>query len=402
MMPPLSTIPLALLPAVLILPLAVADVFIRNNERLDRQLYAISFFLAFFLSSIKLYYGTDIFMYAYLYDNVGSPLTILISGNSFNFEPAYVMFTSICKQLGFNFWTYTFIINAIYFYAIHSIFKRITKHKVFALFILCVLDVNLIFFELRECLAVAFFLFSFIKYEKKQYVLCLLFCLLSIFTHKSAAFCIFICAIAAMLTSPQLNKQSLSVVVIILTLSIVFSLSSVAIFTLDILPFGQSVQDSITHHLSYPRRFQTIYFVYILWGLFLYTHYSDSTSNPFVQNVILLFTILIACFYQHWFFLVRFRSYFLPIMLIYAFSVEGKQNQNKVLTTILLTLAIFINSIIFIRGFWMSNYYSESHINDTTTIFDLRHHPEEEIKDKNYKKTSYFFKYEYQINQLDK
>ena len=398
--PPISSLPLALFPTAILLPMSVADM-LWHGKRFSQQLYVVAFLLTYAIVCSKFYYGTDVCIYTAIYDTIESPIEVLKGNSAHEYARFFLFVTSLCKSLHFNFWAYTVLLTTIYFAAIAPLFQKIQKHKVFALFVLCYMDVNLIFFEFRETLSVALIIFAYLSLEKKHYPSFCLLCALSALSHKSAIFCVGIFLIAILLSRKPISKSSYAATIILMISSIVFTLSTIAIFLLKFLPAATSAQASILHHFSYPRRIQTIYVLYVLWGVYLYFHHKDSTSSPFTATLVLIFTLIIAFTYEHWFFIARFRSYFLPIMIVYALNMEGEQTRNKQISSVLLVIVIYLHALIFSRGFWVSNYISTSHINDTSTIFDLRHKTEEQIRRENERKAGLFFKYEYQVDHIN-
>lgn len=372
------------------------ELFFPRERRISTQLFNISVFVVFFINAIKYYYGPDVLLYIPIYEKVEDPWTILTRGTHLiDYEIGFVFYCSIIKALGFSFWFMTFFIVSLYFYSIYKLFTRLDSFKTFALFILISLDSNLIIFEFRQCIAVSLFILSVLAFFEGKILKYLLLSLLSVLFHKSAVFAVFITFFVFLFKNNSFSKKKYLYLLILLVLFTFFSFKGILISVIEVLPVGESAIHSIEHHLSVGRKIQTIFFVYFFSIYSIYYYQSENMTKKKNQELIFIVFLIIAIFYQYWFFLNRFKSYFVPFMIVYVISEIQNGFSKRIIYKQLLVLSVYFFFCCYFRGLWESNKYSKNKVLESSTIFSLIGDSEEHIKMKNIQKASYFFTYEY-------
>jgi hypothetical protein len=353
--------------------------------------------------SIKYYFGPDIFLYIPLYDKVESPWYILKYGTSVSthFEIGYVFFCSVLKYIGISFWGISFIITSIYFYVIYKLFNYLSDYKIFALFLLVLLDYNLLFYEFRQCLAVAFFILSFLSFKNKKYFKYLLYTIGAILVHKSAIIMCSLMFISLNIKYIKINNKIYFIISILLVFFAFIGMDTFLKIILDLLPLNSNVLHSIIHHLSETKNFQLILIIYFLTICCIIYYNNFNTEDPQWQKwhwIALVFFILVVLLYQYWFLFNRIRSYFLPFILVYCINIINGSRVRPVLYKQILVFCLYLYSINYIHSYYKGQESFKSGVGKSSTIFDLRKKSEEQIKKENLEKAKKYWKDEYIVN----
>jgi hypothetical protein len=142
----------------------------------------------------------------------------------------------------------TAIISTIYFYSLHFFLQKISEKRIFALFLIVVLDYNLIFAAFRQCLAVSFFMLTILAYIDKKYFKAIIFFILLLLMHKSAFFASIFFIIAISLNSYNANRANYYLLTALLFLFVFFSFSDIILFFVLKLNLPGSIVASVKHH----------------------------------------------------------------------------------------------------------------------------------------------------------
>ena len=388
---------------IILFALSLTDFIYPRQEKLHKQMYAIAFGLTYFLFTIKYYYGGDIIFYSHLYDSIASPVVLLsdpsnkLLGNYM--EPGFLLFLSTLKHLGFSFWMMTAIVSTIYFYAIYLLFKKIPSKKTFALLILVVLDFNLIFATFRQCLAVSFFIFMLLAYIDKKYWKSILFLILALSMHKSTLFACAFLVIALTLKSYKSTKHNYYFLIVLLFLFSLFSFSDTIRFILEKTNASEWIIFSVEHHLLLAQRLQSIfvlYFITIFTVAFYYRNEEDTgREKRIIQWVSFVALLMVVVLYQYWYLLTRFRSFFIPIVLVFVFRLlhEHKAKYIWFRQGAVICIYLLFSALITRRAIEQNNL--ESGIYDTSTIFSRITKSEEQIKKEQLRKANIFWSKEF-------
>ena len=383
---------------VVLLLLSLVELSFTKHKVLCDQLFHIAFAFTVFWVGIKYYIGPDIFSYVPFYETI-QPFKDIISGHyKGSFEIGFAIFCSFFKSIGFSFWGMTVVITAIYFAAIYKVFKQLKSYRILALFILMLLDANLVLYQFRECLAVSFYLLMVLFLFKKKYIASILMFVMAAAVHKSGLFMCIGTFIVYELRFIKIDKQAYIILFMLLILFLIIPLKDFILPIIDQLPLHESVIDSIKHHLLLEKNFQTIFIVYAI-AIFSTAYYSNFSKDDAKWHWIIFSCLLIiVILFQYYFILNRLRSYFLPLALVYIINAIITARNKSVLPKQILVVSILLFSANFYRRYNVELDNSISKVNIGHTVFDLKHKSEEQIKQDQMKKAAKFWKYEY-LNQ---
>lgn len=368
-----------------------------HAKNLSNQLYQIAILITAFLIGIKYYFGPDIMIYVPMYETIQTPTDLLSNPNPSRYEIGFRLYCAICKHwLNLNFWSMTVIITVLYFYAIHLVIKQLPALKTFALFSIIFLQTNLVFFEYRQCMAVSFFIFSILAFNKKQYILYTIFTIAAILVHKSAPIVCGISLIGLILFQFKQNNSLFAVSILFLFAFITIPLKSVLLTLSDLLPFSANVLKSIQDHLIVERRIQVIFIAYLIISYCVYFYFYRSQKLKTWHIITICGLIVIALFYQYWFFINRLRSYFIPFIALYTISLCYNSTNKYIFAKQTAIFAIYFLFAINLKNLYIGNGNLKSGIAETSTIFQLLNDTEENIKKRNIKKAIDFWLNEYQ------
>ena len=385
--------------SIFIIVMATTDFMFPNMPRLKNDIYKVSFFIVYFLFTIKYYYGADIHTYVPQYENIPSISYILAHPFDMRFELGYSIFCSILKSLGCSYWCMTAIISTIYFTAIYTLFKHLKTNKIFALMILVVIDNNLIFAAFRQCLSVSFFIFMILALQKRKYIETIICASLTILFHKSGIFVVLPTLLYLLIPNYIIKQYIFQILLLLLCVLLFFPLIKLITPIVGLLPLPDQSLESIQHHLLLGRTVQVVFLVYLTTILCL-TYFSKNQTNKIntIKYAVIIGLILIVCLYQYYYVLNRMRSYFLPFIIIYTINsaYEYFKDNNKLLpySTLLKQLSIlFIFIYVSYFTYTIEKTYSQtiSQFYDRTTIFELRHHSKAEIRARQLKKAETYW-----------
>lgn len=377
--------------------LSFIELLYPNAKTLNNQLYQLAILITGFLVSIKYYFGPDIVIYAPMYENIKTLQELLFQPNTSDYEIGFLIYLSICKHwLRLSFWAMTASITVIYFTTLHLLLRKLTSFKTFALFSIIFLQTNLIFFEFRQCLAVSFFIISILSIEKKQYIPLIIFSLLSIITHKSAIIIYAISLVGLMLSYFKQDNNFFAISIFFLFAFILIPLKSLLLTASQILPFDTHVLKSIQEHLIIEERFQVVFLIYLIVSYSIYVYFYKSQKLKTWHIITICGLIVIAIFYQYWFFINRLRSYFIPIITFYAITICCNSPNKHLFTKQLTVFFVYCLFAVSLKNLYFGNANLKSGIAETSTIFQLLNDSEENIKTRNLEKAQLFWDTEYQ------
>lgn len=387
---------------VVLLLLSLVEFSFAKHKALCNQLFHITFLFTVFWVSIKYYIGPDIASYVPFYEGIPSIKEILNSGYAGDFEIGFAIFCSLLKSFGFSFWGMTVVITLIYFGTIYKVFQQISSYRIFALFILMILDYNLSLYEFRQCLAVSFYLWMVMFLFKKKYVASIILLIIVSFAHKSGLLIAAGTYLIYGLKSIKIDKQAYILLFILFVLFLIIPLKDLVLPIVESLPLNASVISSIKHHLLVSKSFQWIFILYAI-TIFCTAYYgSFSKENAKWHWIIFVCLLIIVLLFQYWLILNRIRSYFLPLVIVYIFNTIKNSKNKSILPKQLLVLSIILFSINLTRGYHKGLKDSVSKVNDTSTVFKLLTKSKEQIKKEQMEKAIKFWKYDYLKNELNK
>ncbi len=384
------------LTVVILACLSIVELIFPSQKRLSNQLYIIGLLTTAFLTIIKYYYWADITVYVPMYEEIPLPSAILSPSYTTDYEKGFLLFCSICNHyLHMSFWAMTVVIAVIYLTVIHLVINRLTYLKTFALFFLVFLQTNLIFVELRQCLAVSLFILSILSIEKKHYILYALCTLAAVSIHKSA---FIVCSLSLVLLLIMQFKSSntmFAISMLFLFAFIIIPLQPLLTYLVDYIPFSEGVIKSIEHHLIISRKVQAVFAIYLLILYSLFIYFSRTNKLKTWHIIAICGLLLISLFYQYWFFINRLRSYFLPIIITYVIILGNNYSGKQLFIKQLSIIAVYLLFLINFNSMYNYNRRLKSGIAETSTIFKLRNQSKESVVKENMRKAEIFWKTEY-------
>lgn len=379
------------MPVILILilfPLAILELVFRKSEWTCKILYQIAFFATFFVVVIKYYYGSDITLYVPLYRDLDE---FSIWGNEY-FEPGFLFFLKCCKAIGMSFWWMTALISCLYFWVLWRLFEYIPKYRVLALLILVAFDYNLLFYELRQCIAVSLFIGAYLLYKESKFMRAFLCLVAMMLCHKSGIFMalIFLCSVSFSWLKVKEYWYPIALVVMLLLLLLPVEDFLIALLDSD---DKSAAAKSIIHHLLVVDSFQLINVLYFMLAVLLF-FVAKSKSNTFDGRLVFISFLLIVLLVKYWFLLNRLRSYFLPIMLVYILQYIDEVKGIKWYKQ-LMCIAVFLFIGWNVKGLYVIHQASISKLGEPQTVFLLLKEDEQTILEKSIKKAKLYWSKEY-------
>ncbi len=375
----------------------LSDFLTERVPALQRVTYVVMFLVMYVLFTIKYYYGADILHYHNHYVWIGSVSEVWHNPDKYSFEIGYSLLCAWLNSLGISLYGMTAIISTIYFIAIGLLFRQIERYRCFALMLLVVLDYLLIFAAFRQCLAVSFFIFMVLLLQHRRYLFALVAAFVCVSMHKSGIFVVTLCLLGYALHSMQVKPWVFQLLMVVLGIMLLLPISRLAIGTAGVLP--SSIGASIAHHLLIGRQVQSIWAVYAMLIVCIeyYLHYHTMRINT-LAIVAVVGIVLLATGYQYYYILNRLRSYFLPVILVWVFSLvqccedEGQRiPYAALLKQSCCALAMFFcihSTVLFTRG----AKHLHAPIYNACTLFDLRHESKEQVRNRQLEQARKFWK----------
>ncbi len=370
---------------VILFVLSLTDFVLLKQKRIHNQIYHVAFFITFFLFTIKYYYGADIAIYVPMYEELESPSELIKFGIARDhvFEIGFVFFCSIIKYLGFSYWWMTVIVSLIYFYSIYKLFSNIPSKKTFALYLLVILEFNLIFATHRQALSVSFFILMFLAYNDKKYIKMFIYMILTSLMHKSGVY-FGVGIFFLLLLNIKVKQNVYFVLVLLLFILIVLPIRDLVLSSINYFSLQQQTVISIDYHLSYARKFQPILIIYVIGLMSIFMYKNKNALHANMNIILFLGAILTVMLYQYYPILWRLRSYFIPFAIVYIFTAihEFQMNKNSLdcpfnMKKYYPALNVCIVLIVALFCFYsiIANYRAQnklkSRIYETSTVFDL-------------------------------
>ena len=376
--------------------LSLIELLYPTHKNFSNQIYLIAIIFTTFITSIKYYFGPDIFIYVPMYEEIPTIQELLAPGYRSKYEIGFLLFCSICNHvLGLSFWWMTVIIDVLFFLALHMVLKKIPYLRTLALFAIILLEKNLVFFELRQCLAVTFFIFSILAFNKEKYIIYALTTIVAILMHKSASFVCMITLLTLIILRFKRTNNLFAVSMIFIVVFMAIPLKNVLLLLSNYLPVDINVLKSIQNHLTIERRVQLIFMLYSLVIYLGYVYFNRKKELKTWHAVAACGLLLISLFYQYWFFINRLRSYFLPFITIYIINLAITNKGYKPLAKQVSMAVLYLFFIINTHNIYKGNTTLKSGIAETSTIFQLRNESAEEIKARNMNKAINYWLNEY-------
>ncbi len=303
--------------SVLVIVAGLSDWLTERVPRVQRGIFYVVFLTIYILYTAKLYYGPDIRFYVPFYESLPSWQTVLYGGRQWQYEWGFVFFCSILKSIGFSFWGMTAVISTLYFVALLHLLEQVEKKRCFALMCIVVLDSTLITVALRQCLAVAFFIFMVLAWQKKRYVVSFACMLCVAACHKSGLIAILFPVLFVLVHNMRVTESWYELLIVVLMLMVLVPMAQLTSPIINRLPLPQELYQSAHHHLQLGRQIQMVAVLYMV-VLLLGEHYTryEHTYWQKVTVVAIAGMAVVVALYQYYYLLNRIRSYFVPFVVV--------------------------------------------------------------------------------------
>ncbi|MCQ2310833.1 MAG: EpsG family protein [Paludibacteraceae bacterium] len=371
---------------------AILESFCFRWPNLCRQLSRIQFAVLVILVVAKYALGPDIIVYLPQFRLI-EPLSSLFQHPfQTDREPAWCWFISICANCGMTFWMMTAFISLLYYGAVFCLWRKVRFAPCMVLFLLTLLDYNLVLYELRQCLAVSFFLYTIILLmgEKKHYFWAVCLLVLCALSHKSGIFMVVLTGMAYGLYHIRVDYRSYF---LLLSLLIGLAILPAIAFTPIINLLPDSIAGSLALHVSAHQMIQTVAPIYFLGILLIGYHAHFEEENKKWHWMIWCALAIIACLYAYWFLLNRLRSYFILFILVYGAHILHTSERKNVLPRQFFSLILYLYAGLFIYTNITIPVHSKT--NAVSTVFERKHLSQSELEERQMKEAIKYWKEDY-------
>ena len=362
---------------------------------MQRQIYWISLVFVAVWCTAKYAYGPDIFNYIPFYEELKGIRYDMFNLKDYYFEPGFIVFCSTLKSLGCTFWGMTAVVSVIYFLAIALVLQRIPRYRATALLVIVFLDNNLILSEFRQCLAVSFFIFLILAFEKKHYVLSVLFLLLSVVMHKSAALIIAAALVFYLLRGIDMKRLGYVLLAMVIVGLLIIPIQPLIDAMLDKVPLISSMKNSVEHHLEVGKMFQRVFLLYFATIALLAYYKQDKTVDKRTHWMIWCCVAVIVVLYPYWFLLNRLRSYFLPFLVVYIIKNITSEDITDVLPRQIYCAFVLTYIAVFVMLIPRNNAKLKYPTDNISLVFERLHHSQKELENRQMKQAELYWKYDY-------
>ncbi len=373
---------------------AVCECLAVGHERLQRQIYYIAFLWVVIWCTAKYAYGPDILTYIPFYEELRHPMMDLANPDLY-FEKGFVFFCSCVKWLGLSFWEMTALISLSYFTAIGLLWKQLKAYKTVGLLALVCLDYTLFLMELRQCLAVTFFIFMILALQRKKYVLGVICVLISITLHKSAVVIVCCVTVMYMLRKVPVTRRGYLILSILILLLMFVPLQPLLVKMVSFLPIGGSTLRSLEHHLLVGKVFQKVFILYFATMFCLAYYKRNDTENKTLHWIMWCCGAVVVGLYTYWFLLNRLRSYFLPFLIIYLINTLQSKAITDVLPRQIYTVVVMGYFLIVALMIPNTNSQLRYPTDRISLVFERIQHTESELVNRQLKLADRYWEYDY-------
>lgn len=368
----------------IVIAMAVFELLLHGMPRMKRDLFIVAVLVAWGGFTSKYYYGPDIVIYSLLYDESWSLWDLVFGHYTGGYEIGYMFFNALCKALGISFWGMTALISTLFFLAVFMVLRRLKDKRVLALALVLVLLKDLIYAQFRQCLAVSFFTFAVIEAEgwrnsgfarRKDALFAVVLGLIAMSMHKSGMFMIPLTAVYYALQPYKMRQNTWGVLLMILLMLVIVPTWSLIEFMTETLNLDPMVMDSIRLHLSFVNLRQTNLLVYGTVLVVLTCYARGQERKGFAIASASFGMIVIVLLYQYYFMVDRLRSYFVLLIVYYAFNVMREAAVNHAPYVNLVRQVCEVVLLFFMIGktysFDKSSRIEQGDLLDACTLFNL-------------------------------
>lgn len=380
------------------------DLLTDHWPKLQRQIFPLAALALYSLFVVMYYFGPDIWTYVPYYENISSVSQLIANPESCHpFEFGYGVFCSLLHSTGLSYYWMTVLVKTLYFVAIYLLLRKLPKRQMFALACIILIDRDLITHELRECLAVTFFIFMILLLQNRKYILAVLCSIITISMHKTGIAPVGLTLLGIFFYNHRQDGSAYAILIGILMLMIALPVQRISESMLQFLPLPQVYIQALSHHLLLGRQFQLIAFIYLgaLLLLNIYINYSQKPMRfTWLTYTVLAGMAVVVVIYPYYFLLARIRSYFVPIVVYYLVLLLGDEERSKAVpysslmkqVFMLLILIYYIHFAINLERFTRQLH---APIAKGSTIFQLRNSSPEQIRKRQMKIAERYWSQDY-------
>ncbi|MBO7234763.1 MAG: EpsG family protein [Paludibacteraceae bacterium] len=380
----------------------IVEMLCGRYDKVCKQVYDLAFVTLVVMVGAKYMLGPDVANYFPHYNTLPHLDSLFSQLGYLQFEPGFNLYCSVLKTMGVSFWGMTLMVTLIYYAAVYLLFRRLTAHRTLALFALILLDYNLVLYEYRQCLAVAFFIFAYLLLEKRRYVagaVCVLVCVLM---HKSSVFVCMATVLFMMFWQFELDKKAYITLALLLCSMLVLPMSSLGDVVVRSLPLNDTIKDSLSLHLAMGSKVQIVFPIYFLAIVCLAYYSNFAEKDKRWHWMMWLCVAAIVTLYQYWFLLNRLRSFVLPFLLVYMQSEMAQSERKKDhLPAQLFAVVFMLYAAVFTYSSNQTPSYAKSKTNRVSTVFELNKHSQVELQERQMKEAILFWEHDFVYTQKE-
>lgn len=404
--------------------MALAECLAAKYKTMQRQIYYLAFAFVAVWCIIKYAVGPDIVHYVPFYQSLQSPAFYVGHPQEAPFEIGFTLFCSALKGIGVSFWGMTALVDVLYFGALFWLFEKMQGYRTVALLVMVVLDFNLMVVELRQCLAVAFFILFVLLFQKARsyraerkakqpmksgkwagesavwelldYAGAVACALLSMGMHKSALWMVLATVVLYGIGKIPVSHKDYWVLGLLLALLLFVPLQPLLLRLVQVLPLGSDTLGSIEHHLQVGKSFQRLFLLYGATILCLAYYKQGQASSKRIHWLIWCCLAVLVCLYPYWFLLNRLRSYFLPFVAVYVVNTLLQTEVSDRLPKQLYGVFIWLYMAVFIGEypFKDNGRYPTDRV---SVVLERFNHTEQELMNRQMKQATLYWEYDYPV-----
>ena len=198
-------------------------------------------------------------------------------------------------------------------------------------------------------------------------------------------------------------------VVVLLIIVFILPIAKISSGFVEHLPIPTSYADSLDHHLMLGKQIQVVFIIYAI-TLLLVLHFTQHrlAKKDSIAVAAIVGLVCVVVMYQYYYLLWRIRSYFLPIVLVYVFTIVQKAEDEqrrvpygallKQLSCVVVFLFLTYTTFSFHRNS-LSNKYR---IYTACTVFDLRNHRASDIRNSQLKQARLWWEEDFMKGEQNK
>lgn len=363
-------------------------------ERMQRDVFRIVFIVVAMLFTAKYYYGPDITTYVPLYESIGGIESFLAGKYHAQYEVGYMAFCSICRSVGLSFWGMTAVVSLLFFVALFCLIKRLRYGCTMALALVVIMNPDLIYAQLRQCLAVSLFIFVVLAADQRKYILSLLLALVAMTMHKSAIYMIVPTMLYFMIQPREIDMRPVGMLLLLLCLMAIIPTRDFVEQIIDNIQSQSASAKSLRMHISYANLHQSNLIIYGAALVSLMTFYRQKKGRDALLVAAMMGLIVIVVFYQYFMMLNRLRSYFLPFVIVAIIAAGIEAKEENVSWNTLIRQAGKVVVLFFLAYKVVAfdvNSAKDGDVLKMSTIFELANNTKEELRERQQERADRFW-----------